>query len=253
MLLLAKKIAGELMAPLSICILVLAAGLVLLWLTRKQRAGKLLASAGFLLLVACAYGGLGGPALRALEREHAPLALVPPEVKWIVVLGGGASSDPTLPVAERASAATLARLVEGVRLQRQRPGSKLLVSGGAVLGAGSEAEAMAALAAGLGVAAADLVMESGSVDTESQARIIRDIVKGEPCVLVTSAAHMPRSLGLFRKAGLNPLPAPTHYLSQLHEELRYSDFFPQADRLKGVESAAHEYIAIAWARLTGSL
>jgi uncharacterized SAM-binding protein YcdF (DUF218 family) len=112
---------------------------------------------------------------------------------------------------------------------------------------------MSALATALGVAPADLVIESGSVDTESQARIIRNIVKGEPCVLVTSAAHMPRSLAHFRKAGLNAVPAPTHYLSQPHDALRYSDFFPQADRLKGVESAAHEYIAIAWARLTGSL
>jgi uncharacterized SAM-binding protein YcdF (DUF218 family) len=213
----------------------------------------LLASAGFLLLVACAYGWLGGPALWALERQHAPLAAPPAEAKWIVVLGGGTSSDATLPATSRASAATLARLVEGVRLQRQRPGTKLLVSGGVVLGSGSDAESMSALAATLGVAAADLVIESGSVDTESQARIIREIVKGEPCVLVTSAAHMPRSVALFRKAGLNPVPAPTHYLSQPHDGLRYTDFFPQADRLKGVESAAHEYIAIAWARLTGSL
>ena len=252
-MLLAKKIAGELFAPLSICILAIAAGLVLLLFTRKQRAGKLLASAGFLLLVACAYGWLGGPALWALERQHAPLAAAPPEAKWIVVLGGGTSSDATLPMTGRASAATLARLVEGVRLQRQRPGSKLLVSGGVVLGSGSDAEAMSALAVALGVPGADLVTESGSVDTESQARIIRDIVKGEPCVLVTSAAHMPRSLALFRKAGLNPVPAPTHFLSQPHDGLRYTDFFPQAERLQGVASAAHEYLALGWGRLTGSL
>lgn len=44
-MLLAKKIAGELIAPLWISIFAIAAGLALLWLTRRQRAGKLLASA----------------------------------------------------------------------------------------------------------------------------------------------------------------------------------------------------------------
>ena len=42
-------------------------------------------------------------------------------------------------------------------------------------------------------------------------------------------------------------------MSHPDEGLRYTDFFPQADRLKGVESAAHEYLALGWSRLTGSL
>lgn len=150
-MLLLKKIAGGLLSPLSIIVLVAAAGLVVLWFSRRQRMGKLLVTAAFLLLVTAAYGWLGGPALRSLERAHAPLASMPADVRWVVVLGGGTWSDPTLPLINRLSAASLARVIEGVRLQRPAPGAKLLVSGAPVFGHGADAESMAAMAQALGV------------------------------------------------------------------------------------------------------
>jgi uncharacterized SAM-binding protein YcdF (DUF218 family) len=144
-------------------------------------------------------------------------------MKWVVVLGGGTSSDASLPPNAPLSDATLARLVEGVRVHRQLPGSRLVLSGADVFGWGSDAESMSALALALGVAREDIVVDAGSPDTETQARNIRQIVKGEPCVLVTSAAHMRRAIALFRKAGLDPIPA------------------------------AYEYLGIAWAALRGKI
>jgi uncharacterized SAM-binding protein YcdF (DUF218 family) len=252
-LLLLKKIAGELLSPLSIIVLVAALGLVLLWFTRRQRLGKLVATAAFLLLVTGAYGWLGGPALRALENQYLPLTAKPPAVKWIVVLGGGTYAEADLPPIARMTEATLARVVEGVRLHRQSPGARLVLSGAAVLGSGSDAESMAALAADLGVVKETIVLDGESVDTASQATYVRGLVKGERIVLVTSAVHMPRSLALFRKAGIESLPAPTHYLSQSNPGLRPSDFFPSARRLAGADAAVHEYLGLAWGWLTGSL
>jgi len=245
-----KKIAGELLAPLSVVLVAATVGLVLLWFTRRQRLGKLIATAAFLLLVTLAYGWLGCPALQALEREYAPMASPPPGIKWIVVLGGGASSDPDLPPLWRASDATLARAVEGVRLHRQLPDARLVFSGGAVFGSGSDAETMSALALGLGVARERIVNEGVSEDTESQARVIREMLKGEPCILVTSAVHMRRSLALFRKQGIDALPAPTHYLSQSNAGIQPADFFPRPGRIRGADAAAHEYLGLAWHWLT---
>ena len=248
-----KKIAGELLSPLSIIVLLLAVALVLLWFTRRQRMAKLVATVAFLLLITVAYGWLGGPALHGLEREHAPLVSPPADVKWIVVLGGGAYADPALPPVWRMTDATLARVVEGVRLHRKVAGSKLVLSGGPVLGSGSDAETMSALAAELGVARESIVTDGVSLDTESQARVMRGVLKGERCILVTSAVHMRRSLALFRKQGVDALPAPTDYLSQSSPGIRPSDFFPGARRIQGADAAAHEYLGLAWAWLTGRI
>jgi len=252
-LFLLKKIAGEALSPLSIVVLVLLVGLVLLWFTQRQRLAKLIATAGFLLLVAVSYGLLGGPALHALESDYEPLVSPPEGVKWIVVLGGGTMSDPAVPPMWRVTEATLARTVEGVRLHRKLPGSRLVLSGGPVFTSGSDAEGMSALAMELGVPSERIVMEAVSADTESQARAMRELLKGERCILVTSAAHMRRSVGLFRKAGVDVLPAPTDYLALTNPGLAPADFFPGTRALRRADSAVHEYLGIAWAWLTGRI
>jgi uncharacterized SAM-binding protein YcdF (DUF218 family) len=252
-LLLLKKIAGELLSPLSLVVLVAAVGLLLLWLTRRQRLGKLVVTAAFILLVTVAYGWLGGPALHALEREYVPMVSPPAGIKWIVVLGGGAYSDPDLPPLWRANESTLARAVEGARLLRKMPEAKLVLSGGPVFGSGADAETMSALTTELGVPRESVVLDAASPDTESQARVMRELLRGERCILVTSAVHMRRSLALFRKAGVDALPAPTDYLSQANPGLQPSDFFPGTRRIKAADAAAHEYLGLAWGWLTGRL
>src|SRR5205814_2849350 len=128
-------------------------------------------------------------------------------------------SDPALPITSRATGSTLARLVEGIRLHRQAPGSRLLLSGASVLGSGSDAESMSAIAVSLGVSPRSIVTDDTSQDTESQADNIARILTGEPCVLVTSASHMPRAVALFRKVGVETLPAPANYIAQSNTSL----------------------------------
>ena len=250
---LAKKIAGELLSPLSVFLVMALIGLALLWFSRRERLARLLVSAALLLFVTLAYGWLGGPALRALEREHPPLAAIPAGMKWIVVLGGGSSSDPALPARARLSESTLARLVEGVRLQRQLPEARIVLSGGAVFGGAADAETTATLAAELGVPRERIVLDTDSADTHAQALAMRHLLKGDPCILVTSAAHMPRSLALFRKHGIHALPAPTDYLSQSNAGWSPDDLFPSQRALRGAQAAAHEYLGLAWAHLSGAL
>ena len=180
--------------------------------------------------------------------DAAPLA---GRVRWVVVLGGGSSSDRTLPEATRLSEASLARLVEGVRLQRQLPGSRLLLSGGSVFGSDPDAETMRALAVGLGVDPASLVLDAVSPDTETQAEVVRAQLGAEEFLLVTSASHMHRSVSLFRKAGTNPLPAPAHFLAQRGGGLAPGDFFPGSGGLRRAEMVAYEYLGLAWSKIRG--
>ncbi len=250
-----QKIVAPLFLPLSVCVLLLGVGIGLLWFTRRQRAGKVVVTTGFALLLLLSCGWVSDPVLRSLEHYHVPLSAVATgsAMKWVVVLGGGTSSDASVPPSARLSDATLARLVEGVRLHRQLRGSRLVLSGAAVFGSGSDAESMSALALALGVAREDIVVDAESPDTETQARNIRQIIKGEPCVLVTSAAHMRRSMALFRKVGLDPIPAPTHYLAQANRGIGPAGLYPSVGGLKTAQVAAYEYLGIAWAALRGKI
>jgi hypothetical protein len=149
-----KKLVAPFLMPVPFSLALVLLGLLLLWFTRRQRAGKWLATLGALLLLLLGYGFVSNRLLASLERQYAPVtdvAAAAGRVRWVVVLGGGSSADEGLPAALRLSEASLARLVEGVRLQRQLPESRLLVSGGAVFGSGADAETMRALAVELGV------------------------------------------------------------------------------------------------------
>ena len=132
-------------------------------------------------------------------------------LKWVVVFGGGLTDDFRLSAQEKLSSHSLARLIEGIRLHRELPQSKLVLSGGAVFGSQSSARVMAEAAAALGVNPKVLVLETESRDTEEEASLIQRMVKKDRFILVTSAAHMPRSMTHFRKLGLEPIPAPADF------------------------------------------
>lgn len=249
-----KNLVAPLLFPLPFGLLLVAVGLALIWFGRRQRVGKILATCGFAVLLLLSYSWVSKPLLRSLEQEYLPASEAAlADAKWIVVLGGGTSADPSLPITSRVSSTTLARLVEGIRLQRQAPGSRLLLSGSAVFASGSDAQAMAAIAAALGVRATDIVLDDASPDTETQAVNVARIVKHERCVLVTSAYHMRRSMQLFAKAGLNPVPAPAQYLAQLNPGVSPVDFYPGPGGLFVAQIAENEYLGIAWSMLRGRI
>lgn len=249
-----KKLLAPFLMPVTFCLAVVLVGLALLWFTKRQRAGKALVTGGALLLLFFGYGFSTGGLLASLERRYAPAADVSAargRVRWVVVLGGGSSSDAGLPAAARLSEASLARLVEGVRIQRQLPESRLLLSGGSVFGTDPDADTMRALALDLGVDPAALVLDRESPDTETQAQVVRSQLGGEEFFLVTSASHMPRAVALFQKAGTKPVPAPTHFLTQKNRGVAPGDFFPGSGGLRRAEASVYEYLGLAWAKLRG--
>jgi uncharacterized SAM-binding protein YcdF (DUF218 family) len=258
-----KKIVPLFLYPVSLCLGILILGLVFLWAARRPRLGKGLVTLGTVLLLLLSLPGVSRQFLTPLERCY-PVLLHPEQIaregqksgtsaKWIVVLGGGHVSDPRLPANSQISTAALGRVVEGVRLYKTIPGSKLLFSGGAVFDPGPEAEVMARIAVILGVKPQDISLESDSRDTADQAAIIAKRIGRERFILVTSAAHMPRSMALFKKRGLQPIPAPSDFLVREGPGLNPGRFFPCASSLSGVESAWHEYLGLAWAWLRGQV
>jgi uncharacterized SAM-binding protein YcdF (DUF218 family) len=244
-----KKILSRFLFPLPLSVEILLVGLYLLWFTRKQRAGKALVSLGTLLLTGLSYFFIANALLHPLEHRFPPFAVVSgPGVstfapRLIVVLGGGANNDPGVPISSRLSPEQMVRLVEGLHLHREIPGSKLILSGDA-----GTAERVAQAAQTLGVDPQDILLVAGSRDTEEETRRIAPLVGQAPFILVTSAAHMPRAMGLFRKLGMAPLAAPTDYLAP-RLGLEPDDLFPSAYELIKSQTAVYEYLGLAWAEL----
>ena len=192
---------------------------------------------GFLILLS--YPPVPGALLRPLQEKYPPLhklntmPAIPKSIKWIVVLDG--DTELSLP-----------RVIEGVHIYRQVANAKLLMSGGSVFGAEPGAMASARVALNMGVDPKDLVLESESRDTEEEVRQIKDIVGQDKFILVTSASHMPRSMFLFQKAGLDPIPAPAGLLLPSQSQYSPRDFFPSAECVRAAEIAVYEYLGLIW-------
>jgi uncharacterized SAM-binding protein YcdF (DUF218 family) len=247
-----KKIFSRFVFPLPLSLEFLFVGLFLLWFTRRQRAGKVLVTFGAMLLVALSNTFISNALLRPLEHHYPAFVVAPtgagaPAVSFVAVLGGFANDDPDVPITGHISPDLMVRLIEGVSLHREIPGSKLILSGG-----NDSAEGMARMADVLGVSAGDILRLAEPRDTEEESQQIAPIVGSHRFILVTSASHMPRAMGLFRKRGLQPIAAPTDYLAPRHRG-ESDDFFPDGYNLLKSQVAFYEYLGLAWETLRGKI
>ncbi|MBM4270554.1 MAG: hypothetical protein FJ139_00105 [Deltaproteobacteria bacterium] len=254
-----KKIVAPLFYPLSLILGMLTLGLILIWFTKKQKAGKIIVTMGTIMLCCLSYNFLPDLLLESLEQRFPPFATqdnigtsrldLTHSVKWIVLLGGGHTLDPKLPVTSQLSEESLVRLAEAIRIQRIIPGSKIVLSGGAVYEKRAEAETLSSMAVMLHVRPEDIVLDTVSRDTEEQALTIRNIVGKNQFVLVTSASHMPRSMALLGKLGLSPIPAPTGHLIKQKQAVTPDEFYPSYMGLLKTQKACHEYLGLLWSRI----
>ena len=247
-----KKVFSRFLFPLPLSLEFLLVGLFLLWFTRRERAGKGLVTCGVMLLLGLSNTFTSNALLRPLEHRYPPFAVgragaSAPNVTFIAVLGGRADDDATVPITSHVSPDLMVRLVEGVFLHREIPGSKLLLSGG-----NDSAASMAKMAESLGVNAEDILPLSEPRDTEEESQKIAPLVGTRRFILVTSASHMPRAMGLFRKKGLKPIAAPTDYLAPQHR-LESDDVFPDGYNLFKSQVAFYEYLGLAWEKLRGKI
>jgi uncharacterized SAM-binding protein YcdF (DUF218 family)/pterin-4a-carbinolamine dehydratase len=254
-----KKIIASFLYPLPLSLLISLLGLYLLWFTAKQKTGKILVSVGVIILTLFSCSVISNKLLRPLERKYdsfemrgsSSVSKTEDEstLKYVVVLGGGHTSDSEFPLMSQIGRSSLVRLIEGIRIYREYPGSKLIVSGGIIFDPVPEAEVLARVAIETGVPESDIILESKSKDTKDQAKFIKPIVGNEPFVLVTSASHIPRSMALFKKLGMNPIPSPIGHRVSEEQGFSSHSFFPGTVNLRKAELAIHEYLGLVWSKL----
>lgn len=198
----------------------------------------------------------GSALIAPLERRypaHPPLD----QVDTIIVLGG----DEDLPPYRRWGGVQVnaagERLIEGLALSRRFPRAKLVYTGGlgklgATSGQDDPSQMMFEAWVNLGVAPERILLERASRNTAENAAMTRDMIKpapGQVHLLVTSAAHMPRAMASFERAGWTGVVAwPVDYRSGPSP---WSAAWALDDHLAVLNSALREYVGLLAYKLAG--
>ena len=206
MFFLLSKILGFFALPSNIVATLATVGVALLF-TRFQRAGRRLAVASVVLLLLAGLSPLGNALIYPLEERFPPWDAARGAPTGVVVLGGAIGPDISAARGTPDLNESAERLTAAAALARKYPDAKIIYSGGdarLVIHGGIEAEFAATLLESLGIPRARIIMEGKSRNTVENAlfsKALADPKPGERWLLVTSAYHMPRSIGVFRRAG----------------------------------------------------
>ncbi|NEQ99150.1 MAG: YdcF family protein [Cyanothece sp. SIO2G6] len=260
MFLFLSKLLPIFVYPLGFSCLLLMATFILVW--RHPRWAALSSGLGVVLLMTMSSGIVADRLLRSLEWQNIPDQPLP-TADAIVVLGGAVrSAESPRPWVEVAEAGD--RPLYGARLYLEQKAPHLIFSGGRIpwyggYGATPESTDMAAIAIAMGVPATAIVEEPDSLNTRENAVNVKQILETqgwEKILLVTSAVHMPRSLRIFKKLGINAIAAPTDFLTTQAKPnqgtgvRRLLETLPDAEHLAESTRVIKEYIGtfIYWLR-----
>jgi len=229
---------------------------VVLVATRFAGLGRKLATTTLVLLALAAFSPLGNLLLYPLESRFPPWDPSHGAPDGIIVLGGSVDTDlseaHTTPVVPHAAD----RLFAAAELSRKYPNARVVFTGGSanlVPGSAREADYSAPILENLGIPSGRLILERESRNTYENAIFTKQLVSpkpGERWLLVTSAFHMPRSMGIFRKAGFDVEAYPVDWRMGTREDL-FAFTNMSLDGLGRTDVAVREWIGLVVYRLAG--
>lgn len=250
-----SKILTQLASPLPVALLLLAAALLLLRRGRSV-AGRRCLAAGFAVLWIASTPMVSHHAVRSLEAAFPAVAIdATPEADAVVLLGG--SLSPPHPPHDRIELnEAVDRIFHAAHLMRAGKAPFLIVSGGAgpsTEGAQKPADSMAEVLIELGVPREALVLERRSRTTAENALFSKPLLdeRGARRILVvTSAAHMRRSLAVFRSLGFEAIAAPADFVTGDPSYFNLGAWIPAPSALASSTAALKEYagIFVYWMR-----
>jgi uncharacterized SAM-binding protein YcdF (DUF218 family) len=245
-----KKVLTPFVLPPGIFIvLLMVAGIWRLYRRRGKSAAVALILAGLMWLSALT--PVANLFLGSLEDRYGMPTAAAGDV--IILLGGGINDRvPDMSGIGAPSDGMLARIVTAVRLHN-RLGLPIIISGGKVYGSVSaEAPVVRRFLIDLGIDPQRIIVESRSRDTYENVKYTRQICKRHGFVrpiLITTAYHMPRSVMLFEKAGLDVLPFPTGFKTAPDPHYGWQDFLPSGGAMRLLANAMHEYLGLLYYKL----
>ena len=247
-----SKLFWLLVDPGNVVLFVLILSMILLY-TPWRRAGRRILTATTLILIVLAVLPVGKFMLEPLENRFPTDPPLPERVDGIVVLGGALNPFITASRGQPALNGGAERMTEFMQLAQHYPRAKLVFSGGSgsVLYPEMKESVVAKMFfERMGFGNGRVLYETESRNTHENALFTRELVKlppGETWILVTSAAHMPRSVGCFRRAGWTVVPFPVDYETGGQSELEVQ--FNALSGLGTIHKALREWIGLVAYRL----
>ncbi len=247
-----KKSISYFFEPLTITFIILGIGLYHLFKKEPDlKKGRKFILSGTIFLFIISSGSftywLTAPFEQKYEAQKNPDPNI--EYEFIHSLGSGHADNESLPANSRMGEQGLYRLTEAVRLHKLYPKSTIIFSGYGGPSKQSTAEVSAEIAMMMGVQKEKIIVLGEPRDTIEESRAAFEIIGKKPFFLVSSASHLTRSVGLFKKLGMNPTPAPTEFMNS--GAWRFS--LPDSGGLYKAERGIYEALGTAWAWLTGRL
>ncbi|MFB2937711.1 YdcF family protein [Aerosakkonemataceae cyanobacterium BLCC-F154] len=262
MFLFLSKLLPIFIYPLGLSCLLLIAAFIMIWRQPKWAAG--LISLALIILFLFSNAWVSSALMRSLEWQNIPEGELP-NAAAIVILGGSVVPKvpprPWVEISEEGD-----RILYGAKLYREGKAAKVILSGGRInwknTGA-SESQDMAELVETMGVPQSAILQDPTSLNTYENAVNVRKILDSQGIerrvLLVTSALHTPRSLAIFKRQGIDAIPAPTDFITIEQDPNQNTwqgavlEFLPDAGRLANSTRALKEYIGIVIYRLRGWL
>jgi len=249
-----SKILGFFALPSNLVTVVGLIG-VLLLLTRFKRTGRALMVTSLVLLAIIGLTPLGNALIMPLEGRFPPWR-GNGDVTGIVVLGGAITPDVSIARNEVSLNESAERLTGAALLAAAYPRAKIIFSGGdagLVRAEGAEAPLARQLLLGLGLPPGRLIIEDRSRNTVENAEFSKELADPKPgdrWLLVTSAYHMPRAIGVFRRAGFDVEAFPVDWRTVGFPDA-LAPSTSVADGLKRTDTAVREWVGLLVYWLTG--
>jgi len=225
---------------------------VVLHMTRFAAFGRKLMTASIVLLAICTFLPFGALLLYPLETRFPPWDASRGAPDGIIVLGGPIDADISAAHSTPVVRNGADRLFAAAALGRRYPNARIVFTGGSanlISGEAREADYASTLLETLGIARERMIMERRSRNTFENAVLTKALVMpkpGERWLLVTSAYHMPRSIGIFRKVDFPVEPYPVDW--RVGDRVFSLDNL-SADGLRRTDIAVREWLGLLAYRL----
>lgn len=236
-----KGLGQSLVEPSKLISILILGGILLLFWKRHRKKSKIVFAAALTLYVIFGTGPVAFWLLGSLEFRYTPYVETAAnrDVENIVVLAGYAERDDEMPLSSYVNDASAIRILEAVRIFLLNPGRRIIVSG-----KDDVPVIMKDVLVSLGIPAERIEIEGRSSTTFDSAINLSIMLESKKIILVTSAGHMCRSILAFRNFGLDPVPAPTDFMTR--RNFLATGYFPSPLYLRLSDFAVHEYVGSVW-------
>lgn len=242
-----SKLAWLVIAPDSLLLILALVAWALLWRGKTRLARRILGLVAVAMLIVALFP-VGEWMLYPLERRFVSNPVLPHKIDGIIVLGG--TEDAALSAAwnqvELGDGAE--RLLAFQALARRYPEAKLVFTGGSgsmLNQTDKGADVAEKLYGQMGLDTSRITFERAARNTFENAVLSKALAKpaaGQNWVLITSAFHMPRSVGIFCRAGWPVIPYPVDHHSWRGNLLRID--LDLGGHLGGLMTAVREWVGL---------